>query len=67
MTKMIEVTSFDGKKWLINTDWIEMIEANDSGTTIYFAFYLPNSDEQDYIRTQESYDEIKKAIVFGNF
>ena len=62
MAKMIEVTAYDGKKWLINTAWIEMISEDESGTTIYFAFYLPNSEEQDYIRTQENYEEIKMKV-----
>lgn len=67
MAKMIEVTAYDGKKWLINTAWIEMISEDDSGTTVYFSFVLPNAEEQDYIRTKESYEEIKRAIANGNW
>ena len=62
MAKMIEITAYDGKKWLINTAWIEMISEDACGTTIYFAFSLPNSDEQDYIRTQENYEDIKMKV-----
>ena len=62
MAKMIEVTAFDGKRWLINTAWIEMISEDEIGTTIYFSFSLPNSDEQDYIRTKEGFEEIKTKV-----
>ena len=62
MAKIIEVTTPDGKKVMVNTRWIEQIEERDSGTAVYFAFNVPNAYLQDYIYTQESYEEVKMKV-----
>ena len=62
MEQFIEV-HFEGAKQLINLRWVEEIHKNlDGGTTIYFAFSCPHSDEQDYIKVDESYSEILSKI-----
>ena len=65
--KFIEVTDIDGRKRLINTDWIEEIWDNGDYSTIYFAFNCPNGVDQDSLVVNESYEEIKRAVVLGNF
>lgn len=65
MAKIIEVTTPDGKKVLVNTRWIEQIEEKDSGAAVYFAFNMPNAYEQDYLYTKESYKEEIKMKVWG--
>ena len=62
MAKIIEVTTPDGDKWMINTRWIEQIKEEESGTIIYFAFNPPNTIEQDYMHTKESYEEIEMKV-----
>ena len=62
VAKMIEVTTQDNVKWLINTAWIEQIKKEKHGSTIYFAFNIPNGIEQDYMHTMESYEEIKMKV-----
>ena len=53
-----------GKEALINVDWIEMVVEEDDGScTIYFSFNLPNADEQDYTKPEESYLDIKRKIL----
>lgn len=66
MAKFIEVTSRDGTKRLINVNLIEEVQAveNDEAV-IYLAFNCPNAFEQDYIRTKESYSEVKKMLLGG--
>ena len=58
MAKIIEVTDKDGKKWLINTAWIEMIEGDESGTTVYFAFRLPTSFMIDNAPTMDAVEVV---------
>lgn len=54
---------YEGKEILINKDWIEMISESDDGScTIYFSICLPNSDEQDYLKPDESYLDVKNRI-----
>jgi hypothetical protein len=62
MAKIIEITTPDDKKVLVNTRRIEQIEGTDSGTAIYFAFNIPNAYEQDYLYTKESYEEVKMKV-----
>ena len=62
MAKIIEVTTPDGDKWMVNTRWIEQIKKEEHGTTIYFAFNIPNAIEQDYMQTIESYEEVKMKV-----
>ena len=66
MAKIIEVTTLDCKKVMVNTRWIELIEEKDSGTAVYLAFNMPNAYEQDYIYTQESYEEVKMKVCGCN-
>ncbi len=66
MAKFIEVTDLDGRKRLINTEWIEEIWEGDNAT-IYFAFQAENMVDQDSVVVKESYDEIKRAISMGNW
>lgn len=62
MAKIIEVTTPDGDKWMVNTRWIEQIKKEENGTTIYFAFNPVNCCEQDYMQTIESYEEVKMKV-----
>lgn len=56
-------TDFHGKKVLINLKWVEEIqEYLEDHAVIYMAFMTPNSSEQDYIYTVESYEEIKRML-----
>ena len=61
MNNFIEVTDLDGRKRLINTDWIEEIWDGDNAT-IYFAFQEKSAVEQDSLVVKESYAEIKRMI-----
>lgn len=48
---------------LINLHWVEEIRPDDTGKAfIYFAFQCDGCIEQDLIRTDESYDEVKREI-----
>lgn len=54
---------FKGKEVMLNTDWIEMVTESDDGScTIYFSLCIPNSDEQDYLKPEESYQDVKRMI-----
>ena len=57
MNEFIEV-HVEGKRHLINTRWIEEICNN----TIYFAFSVPDAVEQDYLKTDETYEQLKELI-----
>lgn len=57
MNKFIEV-HVNGKPHLINARWIEEIFDN----AIYLAFSEPNAIEQDYIETDETYEQLKELI-----
>ena len=60
MNRFIEVHK-NGKPCLINTRWIEEI----TGNTIYFAFTVPQAIEQDYIKADETYEQLKELIWGG--
>jgi len=65
--KFIEVTGRDGVKRLINVNMIEEVQADEEGgATVYLAFNCPNAFDQDYVRTQESYEEIKRKVGAEN-
>ena len=51
-----------GKAFFINLNWVEEIIDYDEGPTIYFAFNVPNAVEQDYLETEESYEDIFTMI-----
>ena len=62
MKQFIEV-HIKGEKRLINLQWVEEIHKNPDGSaTIYFAFNCPNSIDQDYMKVDESYNEILSEI-----
>ena len=62
MTNFIEVHC-DGERRLVNTAWIEEIwEENSHKATIYFAFSATNDYAQDFIKTDETYSEVKEKI-----
>lgn len=56
----IEVTAAKSNtKCLVNINWIEEIHDN----AIYLAFNCPNENSQDYIKCEETYEEIKRKIA----
>jgi hypothetical protein len=60
MENFIEV-HINEERRLINLRWVEEIHENTDGcATIYFAFNCPNTIDQDYMKVDESYDEILK-------
>ena len=62
MEQFIEVHTKGGKR-LINLRWVEEINENADGcATIYLAFNCPNSIDQDYMKVDESYNEILREI-----
>lgn len=65
MTKFIEV-HFNGMRHLINLAHVEEIICDTDGKcTIYYAFSLPDTIEQDYIMPEETYEQIKSKIFEG--
>lgn len=67
MADFIEVHC-DGERCLINTAWIEEIREEDTHkTTIYFAFASPNGYEQDFVKVNETYDQIQGKIFATEF
>ena len=62
MDNFIEVHC-DGERRFINTAWIEEIrEGNNHKATKYFAFASPNGYEQDFVKVNETYDQIQGKI-----
>ena len=65
MTKFIEV-HFNGGNYLINLAQVEQIECDTDGRcVIYFAFPVPDRIYKDYIRPDETYEQIKSKIFGG--
>ncbi len=62
MAKFIEVHQ-GGKPRLINLEWVEDIWPAENGTQIYFAFTGVDNTSQDYISTDEGYEEIRELIA----
>lgn len=58
----IEIKSKQGNWHYININHIEEVIEYGEGCTIYLAFTNPHAEEQDYINTATSYDEIKTMI-----
>lgn len=53
----------DHQERMINLAWVEEIRPDDDGkAVIYFAFQGAGYLEQDHIKTDESYGEVKKKI-----
>ena len=63
MADFIEVHQ-QGKPRLVNLDWVEDIWPTENGTKIYFAFIRPDATSQDFTKTDESYDKIKRIIAY---
>ena len=62
MEQFIEVHIKEEKR-LINLRWVEEIRENPDGcATIFFAFNCPNSIDQDYMKGDESSNEILRGI-----
>lgn len=58
----IEVHS-EGQRRLININWVEEVwECENGKALIFFAFIGVNCVEQDNIRTDETYDEVRRQI-----
>lgn len=64
MADFIEVHQ-QGKPRLVNLAWVEDVLPTENGTQIYFAFNSPDATSQDFITTDESYDEIKRIIAYN--
>ena len=58
------ITVFENQEErMINLDWVEEIRPDTDGkAVIYFAFQCGNCIEQDNIKTDESYNEVKRKI-----
>lgn len=52
----------NGEERMINTIWVEEVRPANNQAVIYFAFQSNGTIEQDYILTDESYDEVKLKI-----
>lgn len=62
MCKFIEVNAYK-RKILINLDHVEQVESSDDGScTIYQCYADKNAIEQDYIKPNESYEQIRTMI-----
>ena len=61
MNKFIQV-HVNGVAHLINLAWVEEITQGNHGTTIYFAFNIPDALEQDYLVVDESYEDLYWAV-----
>lgn len=59
----IELTDYKtGKKVLINAQWIEEIIDTEYYRIIYFAFQSTDAYEQDNLKVNEEYQEIKHLL-----
>lgn len=58
------ITVFEDKQErMINLTWVEEVRPDDDGrAVIYFAFQCAGYLEQDHIKTDESYGEVKRKI-----
>lgn len=61
MNKFIEVT-VKGQRVLVNLDHVEDIRDSDGECVIYYAFTCPDAIDQDYIKPDQSYDEVMLMI-----
>lgn len=61
MTDFIEVHE-NGVKSLINLAWVEEIRPSEDKAVIYFAFQGAGCVEQDNMRVDESYEDLKECI-----
>ena len=62
MAKFIEL-HIKGKPVMVNLDYVEQIEKRDNEKcSIFQSFNCPGALEQDYIRPDETYDEVRLMI-----
>lgn len=59
MKGFIEITAKDGRKRLLNINRIEEV----INSTIYLDVINPDAVEQDHVKCEESYEEIKAKIA----
>ena len=53
----------NGEERMVNLAWVEEVRPDENNNaTIYFAFQSVNCIEQDYIKADETYNEIKSQI-----
>lgn len=64
MADFIEV-HMDGEPRLVNLDMVQDIWPTVNGAQIYLAWVIPDCATQDFVTTDESYDEIKHLILGG--
>ena len=63
MTKFIGFTDVNGKKRIVNVDYIEeIIEIDENSCCIYMAFNCPNAIEQDYFIIKKPYKEMFNVL-----
>lgn len=56
------IVHHNGERRFVNLDWVEEIHDEGEHATIYFAFNCPDACSQDYLKTDESFDEVLKKI-----
>lgn len=61
MNKFIEVHC-EGEPQLINLAWVENVLKTGINAEIFFAFAGPDCSSQEYISTDESYEEIRELV-----
>lgn len=63
MADFIEVHS-NGSPRLVNLAWVEEIYPSQNGAQIYYAFSVPDGTEQDFFTADESYEEVKRLVLY---
>ena len=53
---------YNGERRLINLDWVEEIHEDGDHAIVYFGFNCPDACQQDYLETDESFDDISRRI-----
>ena len=63
MSKFIELVDSGGRFHFVNVDYIEdVVKIGVNECEVYFAFNCPNACEQDYIKPQQTYDDVVAMI-----
>lgn len=52
----------NGKERMVNLAWVEEIRPDGGQAFIYYAFQNGGCIEQDYVKTDEPYEVVKKMI-----
>jgi hypothetical protein len=64
MIKFISITGSDGKKRILNTNYIEeIVEIDNDSCCIYMAFNCPDAMEQDYFMVNQPYEKIVEILI----